>query len=238
MSLHKMLRAAAIKSSGPSDPYFSSVSLLLHSDGTNGSQTFTDSSSNNFTVTAYGNAQISTSVKKYGSGSLSLASSSDYVIPSGTSAYAFGSGDFTIEAWIYLNAYPSTYAVVYDARPSGGNGAYAALYTDTSNIYYYVNTTNAITASLSTIGTGTWRHLAISRSGTSTKMFVDGVQVGSTYSDTTTYLNPSQRPVIGNGGNAVGTYPMNGYIDDLRITKGVARYTANFTPPTAAFPDQ
>jgi Concanavalin A-like lectin/glucanases superfamily len=185
-----------------------------------------------------GNAQISTSVKKYGTGSMRFTAATDYLIPSESLPCAFGGANFTIEMWVYLNAYPSTYGVMYDARPSGGNGAYAAIYMDTTNIYYYVNTTNAITASLSTIGTGTWRHLAVSRSGTSTKMFIDGVQVGSTYTDTTVYLNPAQRPVIGGGGNAVGTYPMNGYIDDLRITKGYARYTSNFTPPTQAFPDQ
>ena len=66
-------------------------------------------------------------------------------------------------------------------------------------------------------------------------MFVNGTQAGSTYTDTTAYLNPAQRPLLGASGSSVGNDAFAGYIDDLRITKGVARYTANFTPPTAPF---
>jgi hypothetical protein len=68
-------------------------------------------------------------------------------------------------------------------------------------------------------------------------MFVNGTQVGSTYTDSTNYLSASRRPVIGINGFNETAAPLNGYIDDLRITKGVARYTANFSVPTAAFPN-
>jgi hypothetical protein len=68
-------------------------------------------------------------------------------------------------------------------------------------------------------------------------MFVNGVQEGSTYTDSTNYLNPTGRPWIAINANTTNTSSLNGYIDDLRITKGVARYTENFTPPTKAFPD-
>jgi len=69
-------------------------------------------------------------------------------------------------------------------------------------------------------------------------MFLDGTQVGSTYTDSTVYVNGTSRPVIGaEGFNSPPNDSINGYIDDLRITKGYARYTANFTPPTSALSD-
>ena len=80
-------------------------------------------------------------------------------------------------------------------------------------------------------------HIALCRSGTATKLFINGTQSGSTYTDSSTYLSTQSRPVIAGGGLTLGASPFNGYIDDLRITKGVARYTANFVPPIQAFPD-
>jgi hypothetical protein len=63
-------------------------------------------------------------------------------------------------------------------------------------------------------------------------MYVNGTNEGSAYSDSTALLAPDKRPVIGANGFTLGNEPLNGFIDDLRITKGVARYTANFTAPT------
>jgi hypothetical protein len=101
---------------------------------------------------------------------------------------------------------------------------------------YYVNSTNRITSSTA-VSTSTWYHIAVTRSGTNTKLFVNGSQEGSTYTDSNVYVNGLNRPVLGADGLTIGTSPFNGYIDDLRITKGIARYTSNFTPPTAALPD-
>ena len=81
-----------------------------------------------------------------------------------------------------------------------------------------------------------WVHIALSRSGTSTRLFMDGLQTGSTYTDTLNYIASPVR--IGDGNDGVSpTASFSGYIDDFRITKGIARYTANFTPPTLPFPD-
>jgi len=183
-----------------------------------------------------GNAQISTSVKKFGTGSLAFDGNGDYLKTNGsTELTTFGTGNFTIEMWVYVNSLPGTDMVIYDGRPS--NGAYPCiiLQGSTNKIIWYANTSAQITAT-SVAPTSTWFHLAISRSGTSTKMFVDGTQSGSTYTDSTNYLGSATRPYI--GANATnGTESFNGYIDDLRITKGIARYTTTFTPPTAAFPD-
>jgi hypothetical protein len=184
-----------------------------------------------------GNAQISTSVVKYGTGSLAFDGNGDYLLsnPANIDLYAFGTGNFTIEFWLYLNS-TSAAQVFYDSRPASSQGFQPTINTNSGILYYYTNSTNEITGN--SLSTNTWYHIAVARSGTSTKMFVNGTQVGSTYTDSTNYVNSALRPMIGADGFSSGNpgqNPMNGYIDDLRVTKGYARYTANFTPPSAAF---
>jgi hypothetical protein len=181
-----------------------------------------------------GNAQISTSVKKYGTGSIAFDGNGDYLAPNDALPYTFGSGDFTVEFWLYLNSTQT--AILYDGRPVSGVGATPTIYVASNVLYYFTNNANRITGS--TLSNTTWTHVALCKSGGSTRLFVNGTQVGSTYTDSVTYTNTVGRPLIGASGETVGQFPLNGYIDDLRITKGYARYTANFTPPTAAFPDQ
>jgi hypothetical protein len=178
-----------------------------------------------------GNAQIDTGTKKYGTGSMEFDGTGDYLISnsSTTDLYAFGNGDWTIECWVYFNTTTGA-GMIYDSR--GPEGFYPTIYRDGTTVKFYTNSVDRITSG--TITTGTWYYLAVARSGTSTKMFIDGTQAGSTYSDSNVYLNAAQRPYIGAAGvtGFVGTVGFNGFIDDLRITKGIARYTANFTAPT------
>jgi len=184
-----------------------------------------------------GNAQISTSVKKYGTGSMAFDGTGDYLKPNMATPnlYAFGSGDFTIEFWGYiLQTTPEQMFI--DWRPAGTQTTQPLIYVTSAGVLaYYVSAANRITGA--TLSTSTWYHIAVSRSGTSTKMFLNGTQTGSTYTDTTVYTNVAGRPVISFDGNTTNSGYLNGYIDDLRITKGYARYTANFTAPTAALPD-
>ena len=188
-----------------------------------------------------GNAQISTSVKKYGTGSLYFDGTGDCLKPNPatTDLYAFSSGDFTIEMWFYITAFTNTYSTLYDSRPVSTQGAYPTIaIQNNGKLYYYVSSAERIATATSAISTGQWYHLAVCRSGTSTKMFLDGTQVGSTYTDSTVYVNGASRPVIGaEGFNSPPNDSINGYIDDLRITKGYARYTATFTAPTSALSD-
>jgi hypothetical protein len=182
-----------------------------------------------------GNAQISNAVTpQFGSTSIKFDGTGDYLTsnPATTDMYAFGSGDFTIEFWMYISVLGTN--VPYDQRTTGGSGATSTLYITSSTLRYYVSGSDRITSS--TLSTGQWYHVAVARSGTSTKMFINGTQAGSTYTDSTVYTNSSLRPFIGGDSNNPGTNGFNGYMQDLRITKGYARYTANFTPPTAAFP--
>ena len=181
-----------------------------------------------------GNAQISTSVKKYGTGSIYFDGTGDWLYTPSTPNLAFGSGDFTIEFWLYLATLPSSgnFYSVYDNRPAA-QGAYPLIYVDntTGTLKYWVSSADRITGS--NLSATTWYHIAVSRASGSTKMFVNGTQVGSTYADTTTYLQSYL--TIGTNSLNTSLNNLNGYIDDLRITKGVARYTANFTVPDQAF---
>jgi hypothetical protein len=178
-----------------------------------------------------GNAQIDTGTKKFGTGSLEFDGSGDMlrVVNAGL-VTGFGAGDFTVEFWVNANSW-GTYNNLVDFRKSGD---YFLIIYNSGAISYYNNGSYRITGS--SLSTGTWYHIALCRSGTSTKLFVDGTQSGSTYTDSSTY--PVETVVTIGGRNDDAGNPFNGYIDDLRITKGVARYTANFTAPTKAFADQ
>ena len=182
-----------------------------------------------------GNAQISTSVVKYGTGSLAFDGTGDYLQLKDTPNFIFGTGDFTIEGWIYLTS-SGTFRHIYDQRPTSTDGAYPTLRMNESNAMEYVQGA-AVRITSSTLSQSIWYHFALARSGTSTKLFINGTQSGSTYTDSTNYLCGTNRPFVGGSGYHVTTLSMNGYIDDLRITKGFARYTANFTAPTASFSD-
>ena len=218
------------------DPNFANVSLLLHGDGTNGSTTITDNSPSPKTVTAVGSAQISTAQSKFGGASIYSPGSAGSYVNVGIDAVAgsFGTQDFTIELWIYPVAVSG---VFLDYRSIGGAIiTRPTLFISGSSISYYTNGSTRISGG--TIVVNQWQHVALCRASLNTRLFVDGAQAGSTYADSTDYTSASSRPRLFTVGDSDGIVGLNGYIDDLRITKGVARYTAAFTPPTTPFPDR
>jgi hypothetical protein len=208
------------------DPFFSSVALLLHADGTG--STFVDSSPTPKTVTASGNATQSATQSKWGGKSAYFDGGGYLTIP----AIALGTGDFVLECWMYFNSISGTYTGIYDARP-GSNGSQPTLIMNGSSIAWFTNAGFQITGIA--LSTGQWHHVAVARASGSTRMYVNGTQVGSTYSDSTNYSS-SSAPIIG---KLFDGYEMNGFIDDLRITVGSSRgYSGTtITVPTAAFPD-
>lgn len=219
----------------PTDPSFANVSLLLHMDGSNGSTAFPDSSSNAITVTRSGDAQISTAQSKFGGASALFDGSVDRLQTTSNAVFAFGTGDFTVEAWFYRTATaPGIQAMqILGTRPL--NDGYADAWSLSINfqnvITFFTNT--GIATSGSTLSLlNTWQHIAAVRSGTTLTLYLDGVNVGAGF-NTQNYT----QQILGIGAILDGTHPSFGYIDDVRITKGVARYTANFTPPTLPFPN-
>lgn len=206
------------------DPYWNSVVLAMHMDDAGLSDL------KGHAVTLSGNAARSSAQSKFGGYSAAFEGSGGLVAIASSSDFAFNTGDFTIEFWYWQSVAGTAHLV--DCRPTeSNNGAYVCLYVSSSaKISLWVNSADRITGGAVT--TGTWNHVALCRSGGSTRLFVNGAQAGSTYADTTSYISS---PVnIGASGNFATV--LKGYIDDLRITKGVARYTANFTPPSSAFP--
>jgi hypothetical protein len=185
-----------------------------------------------------GDAKIDTTVVKFtGTESIKFDGTGDYLLTSSSVINpntAFGSSDFTIEFWVYLNTVASG-QVLIDYRPSGLNGLYPLLWLGaTGTITFYTNSADRISSG-AIISTSTWYHVALSRSSGSTRLFVNGTQVGSTYADTNVYLSGINRPVIAASGSNLAQGNMNGNISDLRITNGIARYTTTFTPPTSPF---
>jgi hypothetical protein len=128
--------------------------------------------------------------------------------------------------------------MLYDSRPATTTGLYPTIRIDSGTLKFYTNGSTQITGG--TLSANTWYHIAVCRAGGYTRLFINGVQSGSTYTDTNSYLNGTARPLVGADGydNYTGTNYFNGYIDDLRITKGAARYIGNFTPPVARMPQQ
>lgn len=180
-------------------------------------------------ISVLGNTNVDTAVKKYGTGSAKFDGTGDVLTIPSNEDFAFGTGTFTIECWVRLNTLTGT-QILFDFRNDGTTpSSYAPILTSVSGtLTYQTLAGNRIVGT--TLTTSTWYHVALARSGSSTKLFLDGTQVGSTYTDTNAYI---QGPLtIGSQYNS--SNPVNGYIDDIRISKGIARYTTSFVAPTSA----
>lgn len=213
---------------GGGDPSYSSVVLLLQ-------DSLVDGSPSPRTITVVGDAAVSSAQSKFGGSSFLFDGAGDYL-----SAEAFpvlGTVDFTIEMWVRPVAGANGLALMYGNYPSQ-----ACIYFEAAAAYglaiYITNAGNTSDVKLGAsvaVDAGVWYHMAITREAGVFRSFVDGVLKGS---NTRSVDYVATALSIG-GGNYSGSpnYYYNGNIDDVRITKGVARYTAAFTPPTAAFLD-
>jgi hypothetical protein len=209
---------------------FANNVLLIHADATNNknNHTFIDSSSNNVTITRNGNATQGTFSPFSQTGwSNSFDGTGDYLTLSSNTALSLSTGDFTLEFWVYFNSVSADSGFV----GSTGTGGYDFLWrTSTGLNIGRVNTAFDNTFAWSPT-VGKWYHVAYCRSGTSLRAFIDGTQIGTTATNSTAY-NSATTVVI--GGSSTSDRLLNGYISNLRMLKGTASYTANFTPPTAA----
>lgn len=181
------------------------------------------------TVVANGNAQLSTTIKKFGSTSLALDGTGDYASIAAQNDFGFGTGDFTVEGWIYKTTAGGTFL---DFRAGASNDNAVALgIQGTGEPYIYVSGAYQIT-SASAIANNTWVHLAYVRNGTTGTLYVDGTSVGS-WTDNTDY-GVAKPLVIGSVYTGTAGF-ITGYVDEVRVSKGLARYTANFVPALAEF---
>jgi hypothetical protein len=182
-----------------------------------------------------GDAKLSTAISKFGGSSMYFDGTGDWLILPITPQTSLGP-TFTIEAWIYLANTTGTKAIYSQSVANTGGYGYLIFYISGTNLGFYVRpyTGGPETGLLAgTLSATTWTHVAVSVNNTACRIFINGTQVGGTTTIAATTYTPVYSTV---GADIVQGYPMNGYIDDLRVTKGYARYTANFTAPTSAFP--
>jgi hypothetical protein len=160
-------------------------------------------------------------------GSVYLDGTGDYLDYTSPVNMTIGTGDFTVEFWVYGLAAAAWWC--FDCRP-GGDGAYILVYWDTASFVYYVNTGARITSTAINI-VGQWTHVVVSRVSGSTRMFVNGTVQSTVYSDSTSFVTPgASRPRIGlNGLNGLG--PSTGYLSGLRVSSGLG--VTSVTVPTA-----
>jgi len=210
---------------------------LLHMDGTNGSTTFRDSSIGAKTVTAVGNAQISTAQMQFGTASGLFDGSGDYLTVPDSDDWYFGTGDFTIDVWLKAGL--------------GGTCGLVEQYVDANNYWYFSyesqylyfhcksGGTTLVSYSWYSVNPLNLCHIEICRTGTTMEAFRNGTKLTKTE---TTAIGSNSIPnfattlnigtKLGSAGSGITD---NKRIDELRISKGIARHTANFTPPTAAY---
>ncbi|NBW22848.1 MAG: LamG domain-containing protein [Caulobacteraceae bacterium] len=212
------------------DASFNSVRLLLPFDGANGSTTFVDSSLSNRTVSANGTAALSTSQSKYGGASLYIDGSSTAFAQCLSSALDIGSSDFAAECWYYPldNTGTGGTRTIFHFNNGGPGGLH--IHRNTSQQLVVDNGVTGTTAGTITMAINQWHHIAVTRSGTTIRGFVNGSQA---LTHTAQSYATADRLQIGRYGTGGTTGNMYGYVDDVRVTAGVARYTSTFTPPGA-----
>lgn len=180
-----------------------------------------------------GSAQVSTSVVKYGTGSMSFNGTNSYLTARTTPTMAMGTGNFTIEYWINATSFSTTPTII-DFRGSANNLGFSDYITTAGQINIWKNTGSILSAT-SNLTTGTWYFIAYVRNNGTLTIYINGVASGSV-ADTTNWVAPSDVMNIASYKAGTGGY-FNGYLDDIRVTLGYARYTTNFTPPTGPFPN-
>jgi len=207
--------------------------LMLHMDGD-----LSDSSDSNHTVSTAGDPTFDSVIKKFGSSSLYFDGSGDYLSIPDSNDWYLGASDFTIDCWVYL-----------------GNGATVPIYSQLGNVSsnnhrvmfgywggkwnFFTSTTTTqinITVTDSAPATSEWIHVAVVRSGEDFMFFKGGTQIGTTQTDARAVPNNTGSARIG-AVRIGGSFPVviNGRIDELRISKGTARWTSNFTPPSGEY---
>lgn len=223
------------------DPYWSNVSLLMNNTTTNNqtNNTFLDESTNNFTVTRAGSVTqgsvtpftvaTNTSYSATTNGGSGTFSSNNYLSVADNEGLELGSGDFTIEAWVFVTSFVSNSAII----SKGGSASPYLIFIGASNEISFYSSGNGSTWNIvqdlrfaTNPATNTWHHIAVTRSGNTFRTFFNGVLANSVTASGTTFNNA--QPVL------IGRYvaDFNGRISSLRIVKGTAVYTGNFTPST------
>lgn len=219
--------------------------VLLHMDGADASTTFTDSNAGGsaHTWTAAGNAQIDRSESKFGGASGLFDGTGDYISTPDHADFAIGSSDFTIDAWFNCASASGTIFIAGQIDAAGAANANSAFYIrreGTSNVIRAA----VITGTTTVLVDGTtqftdalnpgWHHFALVRTGNVLKLFIDGVQEGGDVAFSASVNNATGVLAVGRAGDFSG-FGWDGWIDEFRLSVGIARWTEDFTLPVAAY---
>lgn len=215
---------AAATQSGNTDPYYSSVSYLLTGEelaDVTGKVTFT---------TGAGNPVLVTTPVKFGSRSMSCDSSKYFISSANTNTMSFGTGDFTVEAWGYLTNANDWRTIVSSRNNTAAVAGRFSISVSSSRQVSIWSSGEVLTSPTNTVPLTTWTLITVVRRSGVLTIYVNGTSVAST-NDTNNYVDN----FFAVAATTNGAQPWVGFFDGIRITKGYARYTGNFTVPTIPF---
>lgn len=215
-------------STRPVDPYYSYVTALLHFDGTNGSTSTPSNAPVGSATWAPSTGTITTSQSVFGGASIDLTAGNAFVPASSNAPLTFGAVDWTVEGWWRFSTTAGDQVL---SEQSSGGPTFEFYKSSAGTLRIVQNATDALLGTWTGVTTGVWYHVAIVRFGSTVYGYINGTQVGSTAAQTINDGGGATRV----GGHA-GAY-FSGYVDEYRVTKGIARYTTNFTVPGSPFPN-
>lgn len=224
MSLAPPLMRRALLSVGND----SSTKLLLHCDGLDEATTFPDASASAHTVTASGAAQVDTAQSKFGGASANFGGGGALTVP--TSAdWAFGTADFTVDFWLRATSLNNYQAIMGCWNTGANNGDWRFVGLSGGQINFEAGGIQVVATS---VPLNAWHHIAAVRASGTTKLYLNGAEAD----DDATVADVANTYALKMGSYYVtGANSYAGWLDEVRISKGVARWTAPFTPPDRAY---
>jgi hypothetical protein len=211
------------------------TALLLHCDGADGSTTFTDNSQSPHTITRAGNAQIDTAQSVFGGASALFDGTGDWLLLDGSNDFVFGTGEFTIDFRVRFASLGS-FQGLYDMRSAGTTPATGlVIYKNSDHTIRVVNGGSEL-VSTTVVVINTWYHVAVTRQVSTLRLSINGT-VEASGADPGNYVIPASRPVLGALDTGSLGNALNGWLDEVRVIRGRPMWSANFTPPAAAYPN-
>lgn len=223
-----------------SSMFFNNISLLIDFDGSHNGTNFIDYSNYNHTISTVGSPTTSTTELLFGS-STGFFNGTDALTIEDHESFNLGTENFTLELWLYPTSTVGTTARIFskEINSSTPYASFALIRLNTAWQFYATETDGSWTIvnalSVGSVVVDTWQNLTITREGSTFRAFKDGVQTGST-TNAGSLINHDQPVYIGGSSQESGSRYFVGYMDELRLTKGVCRYTEDFTVQSQSFP--
>ena len=209
----------------------SDTKLLIHSNTTNGDTAFNDESASNHEIIKNGGITHSDAITaQFGTSSIYFDGTDDSLaLPADHADWDFGSGNFTIDAWVYVI---ETGGMLISKYREGVDATFYIIINPTNwSTYFYTSGTDGYITANITPDLNAWTHVAIVRDGDILKLYINGVEEASGSMTGALTHGTTSALTIGSNDNTTPSQFHHGYLDEIRISKGIARWTANFTPP-------